>query len=157
MGTGSLCIVGSQIARKGRRFNTVKVCVSFDFSQIGKVSLLDGKLRFPAVPEEPGIYQFAIRDNIYVGETSRLRRRFQQYRTPGPSQQTNIRMNHSITAALNEGFEVVVSTIEQATINVDGIDSPLDLSRKSGRLLVESAVLCAAHLSGILVENLSNG
>ncbi len=145
---------GRQITRKGHRFNTVKVCVSFDFSQIGKVSQLDGKLHFPVVPEEPGIYQFAIRDRIYVGETDRLRRRFQHYRTPGPSQQTNIRMNYSILTALNEGFEIVVSTIEQATINVDGINSSLDLSRKSGRLLVESAVLSAAHLRGQLVENL---
>lgn len=135
----------------------MNVTVSFDFSQIGKISQLDGKLRFPTVPEVPGIYQFAIRDRIYVGETTRLRRRFQQYRTPGPSQQANIRMNHSIIAALNEGFEVLVSTIEQATINVDGIESPLELLRKSGRLLVENAVLCAAHLSGILVENLSEG
>lgn len=154
VGPGSLCIIGRQIARKGHRFNTVKVCVSFDFTQIGTVLQRDGKLRFPIAPEEPGIYQFTIRDKIYVGETDRLRRRFQHYRTPGPSQQTNIRMNYSILTALNEGFEVVVSTIEQATINVDGIDSPLDLSRKSGRLLVESAVLSAAHLRGQLVENL---
>lgn len=132
----------------------MKVCVSFDLTQIGTVLQQDGKLRFPIAPEEPGIYQFAIRDKIYVGETDRLRRRFQHYRTPGPSQKTNIRMNHSIMAALNEGFEVVVSTIEQAIIIVDGIDSPLDLSRKSGRLLVESAVLSAAHLRGQLVENL---
>lgn len=132
----------------------MKVCVSFDLPQIGTVLQRDGKLLFPIAPEEPGIYQFTIRDKIYVGESDRLRRRFQHYRTPGPSQQTNIRMNYSILTALNEGFEVVVSIIEQATINVDGIDSPLDLSRKSGRLLVESAVLSAAHLRGQLVENL---
>lgn len=141
------------IARKGHRFNTVKVCVSFDLYQIGTVLQRDGKLRFPVAPEEPGIYQFTIRDRIYVGETDLLRRRFQHYRTPGPSQQTNVRINYAILTALNEGFEVVVSTIEQATIKVGGIDSPLDLSRKSGRLLVESAVLCSAHLSGQLVEN----
>lgn len=145
---------GRQIARKGDGFNTMNVCVSFDLSQIGTVLQQDGKLRFPIASEEPGIYQFTIRDRIYVGETDRIQRRFQHYRTPGPSQHTNIRMNHSIMAALNEGFEVAVSTIEQATINVDGIDSPLDLSRKSGRLLVESAVLSAAHLRGQLVENL---
>lgn len=128
--------------------------MSFNLSEIGQVLQQNGKLRFPMAPEKPGIYQFAIRDRIYVGETDRLRRRFQHYRTPGPSQQTNIRMNYSILTALNEGFEIMVSTIEQATINVDGINSPLDLSRKSGRLLVESAVLSAAHLRGQLVENL---
>lgn len=132
----------------------MNVTVSFDLSEIGKVLQQDGNLRFPIAPEEPGIYQFAIRDRIYVGETDRLRRRFQHYRTPGPSQPTNIRINRSVAAALNEGLEVVVSTIEQATINVDGIESPLDLLRKSGRLLVENAVLSSAHLSGQLVENL---
>ena len=132
----------------------MNVTVSFNWSEIGQVLQQDGKLRFPMAPEKPGIYQFSIRDRIYVGETDRLRRRFQHYRTPGPSQQTNIRMNYSILSALNEGFEIVVSTIEQATINVDVIDSPLDLSRKSGRLLVESAVLSTAHLRGQLVENL---
>lgn len=132
----------------------MNVTVSFNLSEIGQVLQQNGKLRFPMAPEKPGIYQFAIRDRIYVGETDRLRRRFQHYRTPGPSQQTNIRMNYSILTALNEGFEIMVSTIEQATINVDGINSPLDLSRKSGRLLVESAVLSAAHLRGQLVENL---
>lgn len=141
-------------AEKGRNPNIVKVTVSFDLSLIGNVFQQDGKLHFPVVPEEPGIYQFAIRDKIYVGETDRLRRRFQHYRTPGSSQPTNVRINKSILDALEEGFDIVVSTIEQATINVDGIDSPLDLSIKSGRLLVESAVLSSARLSGQLIENL---
>lgn len=132
----------------------MNVTVSFNLPEIGQVLQQDGKLRFPMAPEKPGIYQFEIRDKIYVGETDRLRRRFQHYRTPGPSQPTNIRINHSILIALDEGFKILVSTIEQATISVNGIDSPLDLSKKSGRLLVESAVLSAAHLRGQLVENL---
>lgn len=132
----------------------MNVTVSFNLSGIGKVLQQDGKLHFPKAPQEPGIYQFAIGNKIYVGETDQLQRRFQHYRTPGPSQPTNIRINLSILAALQEGIEVVVSTIGQARINVDGVDSPLDLSRKSGRLLVESAVLSSAHLSGQLVENL---
>lgn len=128
--------------------------MSFDFSEIGSVRQQDGRLRFPAAPEEPGIYQFAIGASIYVGETDGLRRRFQHYRTPGPSQFTNIRINQSIGVALNEGFEVVVSTIVKATISIDGVDTLLDLSKKSARLLVESAVLSSAHLSGKIVENL---
>lgn len=132
----------------------MNVTVKFELCDIGQVFQQDGRLRFPMAPEAPGIYQFTIRNRIYVGETDRLRRRFQHYRTPGASQQTNIRINDSIVAALSEGFEVVVSTIEKAAINVDGIESPLDLFRKNGRLLVESAVLTTAHLSGQLVENL---
>ena len=131
-----------------------QISVQFDFTKIGKVSLEGGKLRFPKAPEVPGIYRFKIREKIYVGETDQLGRRFQHYRTPGPSQPTNIRLNGSITAALSEGFEVEVSTIEAATILIEGVTSPLDLSRKSSRLLVESAVLSSAHLSGQSVENL---
>lgn len=132
----------------------MNVTVSFSLSEIGSVLQQDGKLRFPKAPEEPGIYQFAIGNKIYLGETDQLRRRFQHYRTPGPSQPTNIRINISISSALQESLEVVVSTIGLARIIVDGVDSPLDLSQKSSRLLVESAVLSSAHLSGQLVENL---
>jgi hypothetical protein len=108
----------------------VNITVSFDFTKIGKVSLEGGKLRFPKAPEAPGIYRFEIRDRIYVGETDRLGRRFQHYRTPGISQPTNVRLNESIRAALNDGLEVFVSTIEAAKINVEGIESNLDLSKK---------------------------
>ena len=31
--------------------------------------------------------------HLYIGETDSLNRRFQQYRTPGPTQTTNIRLN----------------------------------------------------------------
>lgn len=132
----------------------MEVTVRFEFLEIGRVKERDGKLGFPEAPEVPGIYQFAIGKKIYVGETDRLRRRFQHYRTPGRSQFTNIRINHSILVALNGGLDVVVSTITNASFTVDGVDNPLDLSNKSARLLIESAVLSSAHLSGQVVENL---
>jgi len=44
-----------------------------------------GKLSFPLAPEVPGIYRFDLGELVYVGETDRLRRRFQHYRTPGPT------------------------------------------------------------------------
>jgi len=132
----------------------MNVAVSFNWSEIGKAFKQDEKLCFPTAPEAPGIYQFNIREKIYVGETVKLRRRFQHYRTPGSSQRTNVRINQSILEALNDGFEITVNIIEQAKIIVYGIESSLDLSKKSGRLLVESAVLSNAHLSGQNVENL---
>ena len=132
----------------------MKICVSYDFTKIGKVLLEGGKLRFPKVPEIPGIYRFEIRERIYVGETDRLGRRFQHYRTPGISQPTNVRLNESITAALSQGHDVLVSTIERAKINVAGVESDLDLTKKSSRLLVENAVLSSALILGQVVENL---
>ena len=55
---------------------------------------------------------------------------------------------------LNKGDSVTVSIIAQAIINVDGIDSNLDLTKKSSRLLLESAALSSAHIAGSDVENL---
>ena len=132
----------------------MKIFVDFQFVEIGQVKIDLGKLSFPTAPEEPGIYKFLIRDDIYVGETDRLRRRFQHYRTPGPSQTTNIRLNKSMMNSLSEGFDIIVSTVQEAVIFVDGVESGLDLSLKSSRLLVESAVLTAARLEGQGIENI---
>jgi len=59
-----------------------------------------------------------------------------------------------MTFALDEGFEVIVSTVEPASISIEGVDSVLDLSKKSARLFVEIVVLISAFLSGQFVENL---
>jgi hypothetical protein len=65
---------------------------------MGRV-LLDekGKLRFPNMPEVPGLYRLRLRtssgiESNYVGQSDSLRRRFFHYRNPGPTQSTNIRL-----------------------------------------------------------------
>ncbi len=90
---------------------------------------------------------------MYVGETDRLRRRFQHYRTPGPSQATNLRLNKLMTELLGTG-KILVSIITDATIELDSEHHALDLADKTARLLVESAVLVAAKHAGVAVENL---
>ena len=59
-----------------------------------------------------------------------------------------------MTVVLNEGFKVIVSTVEHASISIEGFDSEVDLSKKCARLVVESAILSFAFLSGQLVETL---
>ncbi len=58
----------------------------------------------PRCSQAPGIYRFRIRGSkgkaLYVGETENLARRFGFYRNPGPSQQTNVRMNAKFREAL---------------------------------------------------------
>jgi hypothetical protein len=136
----------------------MKVTVEFDWGDIGEVRVEAGKLRFPDAPEIPGIYRFVLirgqAERLYIGETDRLRRRFQHYRTPGPTQPTNVRLNTVIYALLEDGGRVTVSTITQAGTEVEGVRGFLDLRDKAARLLVENAALTAARRAGLDVENL---
>jgi hypothetical protein len=80
----------------------VRLSVEYSWRELGAIRLDAAKLVFPSAPEVPGLYRFDFGDRIYVGETDRLRRRFQGYRTPGPTQTTNIRLNLIIAKVLAE-------------------------------------------------------
>lgn len=75
------------------------VTVSWDWRVCGQVTLVGEKLVFPRAPNAAGVYRLTFQDDrgrqtgVYVGEADLLLRRFQQYRTPGVSQQTNLRLN----------------------------------------------------------------
>lgn len=132
----------------------MRVAVTFSWSSLGDVGLDAGRLVFPPAPERAGIYRFDLGDRVYVGETDRLRRRFQHYRTPGPSQRTNLRLNQEMLEVLDRGGRVAVSVVLEATIDVDEDPASLDLTVKSARRLVESAAETAARLEGLTVANL---
>lgn len=130
--------------------------VSFDWQPAGRVTLdaADG-LAFPVLPAAPGLYRFWIessepRPGVYVGEASILRRRMQHYRTPGPSQSTNIRLNAMLKDALRGGSTVSLSIITTASLRLDeGPFTPLELARRTGRLIVEQAAITAAAASNV--------
>jgi hypothetical protein len=128
--------------------------VNFSWTLLDEVRLEEGRLRFPRAPEAPGIYRFDLGEFLYVGETDRLRRRFQHYRTPGPTQHTNVRINGKMIECLKNGFEILVAISTDATVEIDGAKTPLDLTLKSSRLLVESAALTELKSHGVGVENL---
>jgi hypothetical protein len=132
----------------------VRVAVDFKWRALGLIRVEAQRLRFPDVADVPGIYQFNLGDRLYIGESDRLRRRFQHYRTPGVGQPTNIRLNVVMSELLVQGSAVDVAVITSASVEVDGRESPLDLTRKSARLLVENAALTAERVAGRLVENL---
>jgi hypothetical protein len=136
----------------------MNVAIQFDWSRLGDVRLEGGKLRFPEAREAPCIYRFLLTkdgaERLYIGETDRLRRRFQHYRTPGVGQPTNIRLNSALSTVLADAGAVVVSAVTQATVAVDDLSGPLDLRDKAARLLVESAALTAARRSALNLENL---
>ncbi len=130
--------------------------VSFNWQPAGRVTVdVAGGLVFPLLPAAPGLYRFWIessdpRPGVYVGEASILHRRMQHYRTPGPSQSTNIRLNAMLRDALRGGATVTVSTVTAASLRLDdGPVASLDLARRTGRLIVEQAAITAASASNL--------
>ena len=134
---------------------------SFTWKRIGPI-LLDEqqKIRFPETGARPGLYRFEFgsgrRLTQYIGESDRLSRRLQHYRTPGRSQQTNIRLNRLILDHLNGGGQVFLSTVTgEARIILGDRECEADLSAKYVRLLLESAALTIAEASVAKTLNLN--
>lgn len=140
----------------------MKITVECKWAEAGPVRLVDGMLQMPVLPEDAGVYQWVFRhgdrERRYVGEAASLRGRFQQYRTPGRRQSTNLRMNDRARRVLEAGGTVVVLTTTDVTV-VRGVRrSELDLSSKHARCLVENAALVDLLASaGEIINNRGNG
>ena len=104
---------------------SVRMAVEFRWSRLGPVRRdADGELLFPSTGYVPGVYRFRVvgdgPERHYVGEASELRRRFQQYRTPGSSQRTNLRLNKLFRDHLEGGGQVDVDVAESVQLGSDG-------------------------------------
>lgn len=131
--------------------------ISMQWQPLGRIVSLDGRLSFPTAPSSPGLYRFRVRQGnreaVYYGESDNLARRFTHYRNPGPSQQTNIRVNQAFADMLEKGAEISVAVIVQhAWICRDGKRVTADFSSKAVRRLFEHA---AIHASGEDIESLN--
>ena len=137
----------------------VQIRLEFNWQFLGEL-LTDGnsRLQFPAAPRQPGLYRFRLCGNgparHYVGETDELRRRFQHYRTPGRSQQTNIRMNAEFRDHITGGGSIEVDIVIDKIAVIAG-DEPvtIDLSDKAMRRLLEHAALVDEAAAGALLLN----
>lgn len=129
------------------------VRVDFEWQKVGAVRVADGKVVFPKTSEVPGLYRFSCANEVYVGETDRLQRRMQHYRTPGPSQMTNIRMNAWFLERLAAGSAVELAIATAARLDVDGRVRAADLSRKEERVVVEHAAILVEFAAGRTVLN----
>ncbi len=138
---------------------TPALSVNFDWVPIGSVSLDGrGRLDFPRVPSGPGLYQFELvqggHSSFYTGQADNLPRRFQHYRTPGPSQQTNMRLNRHMTNTLTAGGGICASVItEGAMIDVGGEIRSINLGSKFERVLLEHAAIAVASAAGFETLN----
>jgi hypothetical protein len=122
-----------------------------------------GKPTFGPVDAAPGLYRMTLtgpavtaRPRVYVGESDSLRRRLSgNYRNPGPRQQTSLRINALLREHLTAGGSVALAIATEATVWLDGLEQPLNLARKAGRLLAENAALVLAQVTGDAdIENL---
>lgn len=126
----------------------VELSVQMQWKRLGAIRLdVGGALAFPPVPQLPGLYRFRLNGasaQRYVGETMDLRRRFQHYRAPGPTQATNLRINEILRTHLAAGGAIEVDIFTgPVSVRIGQETSVLDLADKSARRLLEHAALVA--------------
>lgn len=135
------------------------VKIKFSWKDIGNVKLDENEnLTFSKPPSIPGVYKLTIisefKNSIYIGQTENLLRRFQHYRTPGPSQKTNIRLNIIMIEQLKSGSKITISIISNnASLNRDGINSHANFSKRNERILFEHGALVALKNTTLEVLN----
>jgi hypothetical protein len=133
------------------------VSIKAKWRDLGELSLDHAnKLKFPRASELPGLYCFDLINQhaTYVGETDNLMRRLQHYRTPGPSQLTNIRLNALLSDALRDLSErISIRICEGAKIVIGHQERAADFRKKFERVLVEHAILVAAVSTGVSILN----
>ena len=133
--------------------------VEFGWQRLGQVRIDDGdRMQFPSAPRLPGLYRFRLCGagdvRHYFGETDELRRRLQHYRTPGKSQQTNIRMNAAFREHMASGGDIRVDIVtEGVTVIAADQPVPVDLRHKALRRLLEHAAIVEADYSGSIMLN----
>lgn len=158
-GTGTWDAVGEQV--------DVRVLVVW--AGAGPVVLDEArKPTFGALPSAPGMYRLTFtgrpgqeRPRVYLGESDNLRRRLaSNYRSPGNSQQTSLRVNAALRHHLaSEGrVDLAIATAATVYVTAGGSEptpAELDLSGKAARLLAENAAIVTALLAGdVDLENL---
>lgn len=128
--------------------------IAFRWRPLGVLVAAADRLLFPVTPTAPGVYRFVLPEGRgYVGEAANLRRRFNGYRNPGTTQQTNLRM-HPVLLAADAEDGVAISTVTAATLTIGSATSDLDLTLKANRRLVENTAIAHAAAEGVVLLNL---
>jgi hypothetical protein len=132
--------------------------IEMTWVKLGRVLLINDRLKFLPAQSMPGLYRFRLQaaagEASYIGETENMARRFGFYSNPGPSQQTNIRLNARFREALSNRAEIAVAIVTtDAWLAFGGIRMSADFSSKAVRRLFENAVI--AQRLGDEVESLN--
>lgn len=115
-------------------------------------------MRFPEVEKSPRLYRLRMRskdgkESVYIGESDNLRRRFGNYRNPGASQQTSLRINALLKSSIEGGGEISVAVADEVRIGDDISNESAGLSQKSIRRLFENFAVSSS--CGSEVESLN--
>lgn len=142
----------------------VDVRVHLQWRAAGEVTLdHQGRPAFGRLEAVPGLYRMDFidasaegRPRVYIGESDNLRRRLStNYRNPGSSQQTSLRINRLLRDHLGRGGTVKLRIATDVDAEIDGVGALLDLTSKAARLLAENAALVSADHEGASdIENL---
>ena len=129
----------------------LKCSLAMMWSPRGKLSLdSDNRVVFPSVEAVAGLYRLAARypDGRlanYIGESDNLRRRFGNYRNPGPTQQTSMRISAWLKELIDDGGEVHIYVAQSAEIN----GTAADISRKPTRRMFEQMAIVLEHAEDV--------
>lgn len=139
--------------------DSVDISVEFNWTHLGMLALDEtSKLVFPKAPLCPGLYRFDFEDReapaAYIGQSDQVARRFQHYRTPDPSQKTNIRLNQIMRDRIMSARRISVAIATDGfSIHLRGSCCSFDLVRKLDRVLLEHAAVFSARAAGLAIVN----
>ena len=137
----------------------VNVTVEFNWEEVGKITLNGmSDIHVPTALPEPAVYKIQSKVGIYVGETSSLQRRLNNYRKPGGSEdtkkpRTNRRIKRKILGALPKGEVSVLKAVNLRYSRNGEPSVPINLDKKHERLFAENAVITVLGLQGSLNWN----
>lgn len=107
-----------------------------------------------SLPEGPAIYCWCVDEApVYVGQAERLKRRMQHYRSPGPTQQTNLRMKAYLEDQRAAGKAVKLKVLGSIRLNGQPVPSDV-LSQKWLRSLLEAWCVWRLVQDGYSLSNL---
>jgi hypothetical protein len=128
-----------------RDTNDLVGTVRIIWKKAGSVQLdRKGKLNFDYCVDVPGVYRISVceLDDIkheYIGETGDLKRRFSEYRNPKVDQEA--RLNKRFKQFLIGNAVIKVDLVDEAWIDLHGLDQELSLYDSNHRRLIEYFVL----------------
>jgi len=117
----------------------------------GRLSLdSNNRVVFPSVEAVSGLYRLAARypDGRlanYIGESENLRRRFGNYRNPGPTQQTSLRINAWLKELIDQGGDVFIAVAQSADLNGEAAN----ISKKPTRRMFEQMAIVLEHAEDV--------
>ena len=135
------------------------IALNFEWQMSGNVVLdPNGSVLFPGVTNGAGLYRLRLdgdgRSQVYIGESVNLRRRFGNYRGPGPTQQTSLRINALLKESIARGAVIAVDIVtEGVKLTINGCQVSVDLTDKAMRRMIEHAAIVATGGTDIEIAN----